>query len=322
MEIKLPKAEKIKRIDSKYVVLALCISISLIFWLIRKLSEEHTVSIPYVLEYELPQGFSPGVTPIKQIEAKVTARGWQILSLDRKGGLLLLDLELATDSSVFVSGTQIMDAITNQEAVRNMSIDKITPSEFYVTLHKTYQKNVPVFLNADIDFYPDHDLRTPIIIEPDSVVLYGPEELLDSLTEWPTEYIELSNIKSNIEKIIKLKHPEEESIQLSHQSVILEMDVDEFTEKHFDLPVEIVDASGSLLTNYRVIPNRALIYTVLPLTYYEEVSKEEFKLVVEVNESQSSIPARRQKLKLSLYPNQIKSYKIHPNTVELYKIVE
>ncbi len=316
--IKLPK---IRQINRKYLSLTLCILIALIFWMVRKLSEEHTISVPFFIQYEWPQGYSPSAGVVTHIDAELTARGWQLLSINKENEFLPLSVESESDTVFHIDERMLRRQLDSYLDNRYMSISRITPSNINVALLKTYQKTVPVVLDANINFYPDHDIRSPIIIEPDSVILYGPKEILDSLNDWKTEFFELNNVKANVEKIIKLKHPRDESTQLSHQSVILEMDVDEFTEKSFDLDITVIDANtGASVPNYKIIPNRARVFTIIPLSYYDDISREEFKLVVEVNSSDKTITERKQKLKLSLYPNMIKSFKIHPNLVDVFRV--
>ena len=287
-----------------------------------KMSTEHTMTIPVAIQFEIPESMTFESAPVTNIELTIRGYGWDLLRTSPTPKSAILKLSLSEDLRQTVLENRIRNEIRSQLTDDRMKILDVNPNILEVMLTPTYQRKVPVVLDLEIDFFPDHDLSGPIKIMPDSVTIYGPQQILDSITSWKTEPIHIKKVKSDVQRTVKLVSPSDLFIRMSTSSVLIEATVEEFTEKMYELPVQLLGPSGrAIRTNeYRLLPESAKVYFILPLSKYETPLKEEFKLVAEMDLMQIKKGENIIPLELKFYPNYIKSYKIAPNYIELFKV--
>jgi len=300
-------------------VLLICILLSFVFWIMQKLSGEHIFTLPVQIKYDLPDGKGIDTDTPNQLEVLFKGRGWEITKLS-----ILKDLHitvpLSEDETQNFNESFLKNVI--QAALHSMPLQvlDIRPNELSVELYQTFLKRVPLQLDIDVQFFPDFDFSKPIVLKPDSVTLYGAKELLDTIQVWTTEKLVLDKLKKNISKTLKLKSPGNIALQISEYSALVEIFVEEYTERIFELPIIVVSAEGKSLNTYKTLPDKARVYAVLPLSKYDDPLPDEFKLVVIVDTKEQYIAQNSKPLTLSLYPNYIKSLKIHPPQIEIFQL--
>jgi hypothetical protein len=81
-----------------------------------------------------------------------------------------------------------------------------------------------------------------IAVEPDSIVVSGPAELLDPLTAINTQTVMLTGLTDSTEVIAELH--ETEGLTYSQDRVRLIIPVDRFTEVNSSLPVTVINVPG------------------------------------------------------------------------------
>ena len=151
-------------------------------------------------------------------------------------------------------------------------------------------------------------------ITPDSVIIYGPNTILDKIGSLKLSGLSLSDIKSNFEEEVSVLLPENiNNLKISSQKAIISARVDKFTEGSFKVPYQInnlpENVQVSSLTKYIEV-----VY-VVALSKFDEVSEESFKVSCNFNVTQQNnlnylIP------KLVEKPSFIKSYKLVPNQID------
>lgn len=314
------ESKKLIKWNQNYTVLLLSIGISFFFWLMLKLSTAHTFTQTISVNYQVPESMTWTYLPVNSLDVMLRGEGWDLIKSTLSKKSMEVDIELSSDTSQTITESTIQDILRKNLEDNNIQIMNINPSIITLGLTPTYQKKVQIKLVSDISFYPDHDFSKEISVEPDSVVLFGPQELLDSIQFWSTENLELSNLKQSISKTLKLVSPQNELIKLSTYSVLIDIEVEEFTEKVIELPIQLVSKTGKNINDYKALPESARVYAIIPLSMYELPSNDEFKLVAEIDESKMRTTNNKVSLKLALYPGYVKTFKIHPNTVDVYKM--
>lgn len=314
------ESKKLFKWNQNYTVLLLSIGISFFFWLMLKMSTAHTFTQTITINYQVPESMTWAYLPVNSLDVLLRGVGWDLIKSTLNKKSLEVDIELSIDTSQTITESTLQDILRKNLQDNNIQIMNINPSRITLGLTPTYQKKVPIELVSDITFYPDHDFSKEISVEPDSVVLFGPQELLDSIKSWSTETLELSNLKQPVTKTLKLISPQDELIKLSTYSALIDIEVEEFTEKVIELPIQIVSKTGNPINDYQALPESARIYVIIPLSMYDLPSIDEFKLVAEIDQRKMKTANNKVGLKLALYPGYVKTFKIHPNTVDVYKM--
>ena len=108
-------------------------------------------------------------------------------------------------------------------------------------------------------------MTSGILIQPDSVVLKGPSELLSAIDSIGTKKITKKNIEESFEEEIGIQAPDSPKVMLSSRSAIMQVAVEEFTQKQITVPVQLINAPSD--SQLRLIPENIIV-------------KESFRLLV------------------------------------------
>jgi len=300
-------------------IFLICIGLSIVVWLLQKLSVDHTLTISVPIAYTIPDAKTFAESPYQEAQVIVRGIGWDLLKSQFLQQDLSVEVILSSDSIQNINEFQIKDGLAKSIGSNKIQILDINPKSIPILLAQNFQKKVPLELKEEISFFPDHYLTTPILLEPDSISIFGPKEVLDTISIWYTEKLVLNKLKNNIQKSLKIENTSSDLLKLSTTSTIVTIEVEEFTEKIFELPVVLMNKKEDIVFGYKSLPDRARLYVTLPLSKYDLPNLEEFKLVAEIDTDSDNQSNKKAKLHLKLYPGYIQTYKIHPANVDIYR---
>ena len=192
-------------------------------------------------------------------------------------------------------------------SVVDMSFDYIT-----VELGKQAHKKVPVILERQFSFAPEHQLQSPIIITPDSIIINGPSALLEDYTAWSTTLLSLSDLRSTVNRPLTLQPNDKPQISLSTSIVQVHIPIEQFTEKSIFLPVTVKNAPDSL----RVFPNKIKTSFVVGLSRYDSITAKDFQLEVDLNSVPINQTNNTAPISLTKQPTEIKNIRFSPKSVQ------
>lgn len=298
------------------VILAACFVLALAFWLGSKLSLYYTTYVPVAIRYVLPDQMSFKEEPVKEIKVLLNGKGWRLLRAGYLNQRDTLVVYLSDAERQLVSSTTLKALYKEHHSGEPFDVLSNSPEVLSVELEKTYKKLVPVKLVQEIGFFPDFEISGDVVLEPDTVALYGPQQLLDSIREWPTERLKLQNIKEAIHTSIKLQTPAQQAVRTSVDVVDVHISVEEFTEKVIEIPIRLPSehrAKGKI----RILPESVKIYAYIPLSMYDKLSKDDFLVEADLDKQSVQGDIHIAPLRLRHKPPNINKVKIHPRTVEV-----
>jgi YbbR domain-containing protein len=297
-------------------VLAICLGLAFVFWLLVKFSKEYTVVRTVSLRYELPQGKAFVTPPPESVIVNLTAQGWYFLvaGISRKHFELSYDVP---DHTVFnLSPTQIrtdLDELVNDKEVEvtNLVFDGVR-----IALEEQEQVLLPIRLLKKLTFAEEHHLADSIIITPDSVWITGPMSQVASLTSWTTDSLLLGNLSKDYNGQLKLRIPED-GLRVAPDAIHVKIPVERFTEKSIFVDVEIVNP---LADSIRLFPDKALIKCVIGLSHYNDLTSKDFQLIADlkktfIREGKNTVP-----LELVKKPDYLHNALINPRATEFFVI--
>ena len=82
---------------------------------------------------------------------------------------------------------------------------QISPSLFPLQYSKMAVKKLPVLANLDVNFRPGYLGEESVKITPDSVVVHGPQNILDTLENINTEEFKALDVHQNIDQKIRIR---------------------------------------------------------------------------------------------------------------------
>jgi hypothetical protein len=289
-----------------------------LFWGLIKLSEVYTEDFVFKINYV-------NVPPEKQLTkladstlvVNIEAQGFAILKLNFFENNNAIDIDLANTDIILNEGDEYL--IYTQElkevfaAIFGVEENDFTFSETTLgfTLENLHEKILPVKENYQLEFKPQYDLYQPSVITPKTVTVYGPKEILDTLSFVLTQTIKLSNLDENKSISVGLKNPIPNLLHFTPEIVNMDIRVEKFTEKSVDVTIDF----SSINQEIKSFPNSVQVNFKIAQKDFNLAEANQFHIVPET-EGLDIKTADKLQLKLVRKPDFIRNAWIVPTEVE------
>ncbi len=310
----LSKADILKFLKTDRAILVLCIVAAMIFWLTNKMSETFQSEGEVALKFEIPPGTVMTSALPKSIKVMYEGTGWDLL---RNKQLNEVKIEVLNRRTLFTKD-QIIDLV-KQYNPGNVTIDDINVSYFDAILAEQFQKRIPIELKEDIKLVDQYFLKS-IQLVPDSVTISGPQELIDPITKWETQVVNLKNLKNSTETKIGLKKlseiDNEQIIAFSPNEIQVNLEVEQYTEKSLFIPIKIVNGPDSL----KIFPDKIKLDCKVSLNDYDRISFRDFEAQVNLKDVVLDAENNTIPVLLTTQPPNVSNIRFNPKSVEFFFI--
>jgi len=316
--------EKLKIFREKYqqkiILFLFFVVIAIIFWLIRSLNLEYEADILYPVKYgDFPENKVLVNKLPERLKLRVKAEGFTILK--HKYTYILSPLKFNVSSyslntidsdSAYILTKTATQTLSNE--LEDIIILSISPDTLF--FHFTDMITRKVEIKYNIVGYPgifakQYMLNGNIYSVPDSIIISGPSNIIDTLNYVCTEPITLYNLSDSVQKSYQLEKIDH--VTLSRKKVKLTVPVDKFTELSYLVAIQNINLPDSLVL--KTFPNSVRITYRIALSYYNKVRPEMFQPYVDFSEVDSSMNSKL-KVFLNDIPSFVHSVALYPSSVE------
>ncbi len=302
--------------NKKINVFFLFLLMSFIILIFSKLSKEYTNTLTFeIKKVNIPQKYVILSDTSAKLEITLKAYGFNWLKYYFSKPKVTIDFEkdVQKQKGFFVWDKSKIFLHSNAEFGSQVSLINVSPDKLVFKYDTNLVKKVPVILNADISFKPGYNIFKNYTIEPDSVNVIGPNDLVSQIKQINTEEVILKNVNSNILKSIKLKLPKNsKDLIFSKSQVTLKGTVERFTEGTLKVPINIINVPDGVRIKYFPKVINVIYYT--SLKNYKDITAKDFKVVCDYQKSSNTqsflLP------ELIKITDKVKTAKINPQHVE------
>ncbi len=248
----LPFLGKLKR---DHFIFFLCVVIASLFWLLIKLSDVYRVTYVFKIAYNhVPLEKKLTSLVDSTLTVDVTARGYALLDMGFSREDVPLVIDLRNYQLISDKGNEYY--IFTQE-LRNRLAEKLNVDESNIILSENRlsfiletlsSKKVPVVARYDFKFKDQFGAYLESRITPQTVTVFGPASALDTLKNIFTNKLVLNDIDRDIKVELGLQNPAPKLLSFSVDKVVLEEDVERFTESSVTVPVNVGVRSFTIKT--------------------------------------------------------------------------
>jgi hypothetical protein len=309
--------------NKKLSTYALFLFISFSFWFLSMLSKHHetTLKIPVVYT-NFPTDKVVVSTPISFVEARVKAPGFSILFYNLFNfSKLSLDIEQANirpktgGSEVFWLMNSKRKAVA-EVISSSMELIEIDPERLIIPFSNKAKKKVAVKLNKSISLKPEIWFANPIVLVPDSVMIYGDQQQLDAVDFVKTEELLLVDVSESITHNVQLSIPVAVQCKTSVVEVIIE--VEPFVEQLLKCKVEVKNLKKGYVL--KLFPEVVQVTIQAPKDKYSMLQTDFLKL--QVDASLILEESRTLAVEVENLPSFIQLQRVYPSSVEFLLIKE
>ncbi len=245
-------------------------------WFLHTTQSDLQSTITYPIHYtELPGHITVSNRLPNSIQVSIKDKGARLYAyhFKRKKNALNIDLmALKNKDGICRVPTKNFESRIYNQLNPSAQILRIQPDSLVVYFVENERKNIPIELNADITLADQHMLTGEIEIQPKSINVSAPSEILESIKTIETEKLVLNELSDTTYASITLK--EIDGLRFEQQKVDIMVPVEAFTECSFDISLQAIDFPQGY--SLRTFPQKVNIRALVRESLYPQIKAEDF----------------------------------------------
>ncbi len=234
----------------RYHIVIASIIFAILVWISINMAEEYTLvkHVPVVVE-NLKEGKALKFAVPKTIVVSFKGRGWQLAAIYFSSDVrYYIDMLSLSIEEYMVTKRDFFEHVKLPMAVQPVDVK---PETLVLALADYKEKRVPLVPQVILSYREGYGQVGPLHIFPDSVLVGGAANLIETISRWQTVYRKYDNQHNPVNEELGVEEPTDFSLNVVPSTVHLQVDVQPFAEKTF---------SGIPLTATLLPPNREVIF--------------------------------------------------------------
>lgn len=186
-------------------------------------------------------------------------------------------------------------------------------AKVYFTMDALKSKVVPVVLQSSIMAARQYDIYGIPMLDPSSVTIFGPQEVIDSIKMVKTELLSRNNVNQSFSANVPLNLLDGQ-IHSDVKEVKADVQVEKYTEMDIEVPIKVADS-----LKIRFFPETMSVKCLVAMRDYASITPESFSVSVDKEQLKAMQPLLD--VRLALWPPTVQILSTHPDKVE-YLIVQ
>ena len=314
MQLKIDGFEEVLRqfpSKDRFKFFFLFVLLSFVFWFSTKLSNTYQIEQSFTIHWDqIPKGIIVSQDS-SELSLSITASGIEILWYRLFKNKISLSL-----NEIFFKSKEAMLTIDNQrfnikkQLFNNTVLNQISTPVLTIPYSRLAVKKVKIFSEQVLKLRVGYLIDKPVIISPDSLLVRGSQDMLDTLSKVNTVSFILEDVFESFQKDVALqKIPE---LQFDIQVVALKQEISRYSEKEFTIPIEVLNIPKSV--RVKLFPPTVTLKATMPLILLKRTNAFDFSLVVDydliITNELTTLP-----LRLVKQPEKVKKVIWEPKTV-------
>lgn len=264
--------------------------LSSFLWFLNYINKEHSsdIKVPYKFE-NLPNKAKLNADNESNLTVLIHGHGYNILRELIETVKLPVIINLAEKEIPIVFhacvNNPLKSYILTQDLIpflerrfgANIQIIGVKPDTLFFDMAESYSKKVPVVFNGDFVINQGFLISGKEILNPDSVLVFGPKHIIDTIRSVYCEDIKIEDVGESHIKEVKLIRIRD--LNFSKSKILINFPVEKYTETSIDLPVIASNFPDSL--DYQLLPGRVNIFYKVPLSLYDKIDSLNFEVVAD-----------------------------------------
>lgn len=294
--------------------------ISAVLWLMVKLSETYTTQVVFRLRIEDVPADKWLTSDEQTAKLSMTADGFTTLRYRMiREPRRVVDLSLAEVPYRLENGTtySFSSLYVTERIAEFLDITAsdltMNDAKVYFNMEPLMSKVVPIVLQSDIHTLRQYGVYGIPILDPSSLTVFGPAEVIDTLRTVRTERLAKMNVSESFSETVPLDLLEGR-LQSNTTEVIARVAIEKFTETDVKVPIVTPDAY-----QMRFFPDAMTVKCLVAVRDYPSIRTDDFRVEVDTAQLRALQPLLDVHLKS--WPQYVQVLNTNPDKVE-YLIVQ
>ncbi|PIW69762.1 MAG: hypothetical protein COW08_05435 [Ignavibacteriales bacterium CG12_big_fil_rev_8_21_14_0_65_30_8] len=225
---------------------------SIILWVFVSFSYEYTTTLKFPIKFtDIKESYTILSQSANEINMTINGQGWALAQIS---STTIKYFQIPTDKKVGYQSADVREALsTNSWINPSVQISIISPSVIDYSIERLKSKVVPILPDSQISIKNGYGVVSNIILNPDSIKIFGPQTLIKSIKYVFTDKIQLKNIDEDISLeivLMPIKH-----FKFEKETTNIEFSVQKIVDKTFKSVPVIAENVPNLRTLELFPPN-------------------------------------------------------------------
>lgn len=280
MKIKL-KNPLADRSPEDRTIMAICLGAAFFFWLLLQFASTHTTVREVNLAITPPSGKAIVTLPPRNLKVSVEAFGWHLLTTSDS---YHVNIPLEEKTTRYNLRREVIEGMILEDLkdAKDVTVSLQGFSTQWIELEDQSSKKVPIVVQRDYSLAEKGVIANDLIVQPDSVIISGPEGLIANYDHWPTALVQFSDRLVDTQFVTTVLEKAQENVQLSLDSVSILIPIERYTERSVLVPITLLNQGQDSI---RLYPDLAAVKFQIGISDYDKVDKADFELVTDFAEA-------------------------------------
>lgn len=292
--------------------------ISTAAWFLVKLSEDYVTQTTFRLQMEEVPADKWVSSDEQSVKMSLNIDGFHTLRYkmirDRFVSIPLNEVSyrLENGNTYSFSSQYVAEKVAEKLGI-NASDITMNDAKIYFTMDALKSKVVPIVLHSDITTARQYDIYGIPMLDPSSVTIYGPQEVIDTIKTVKTEPLIMNNVSQPFDVTVPLDLLDGK-LRSNVKEVKAEVQVEKYTEMDIEVPIQATDS-----LKMRFFPETMSVKCLVAMRDYASITPESFKVAVDKQQLKAMQPLLD--VSLASWPPTVQILSTRPDKVE-YLIVQ
>ena len=319
MRVDKVKEEITGKDKSKFLTFLVFLLISAALWFLIKLTKDYTAQTEFTVVYTEVPASKWISTPEQQVKLSFVADGFAVLRHNlvrpqRRVVSIPLDevpYRLEGGNTYSFSTQYVVERVADWLGVPSGNIT-INDDKQYFNMEDLQQKELPVEVPLDVKTQRQYLVYGTPKVEPATVTVYGPKNVLDTMTMVHTAVFSAVNASGKLTQTLPVDYYEG-TVRSEQTTVVVTVEVEQYTETDIEVPVRVSDS-----INCRFFPEAMKVKCLVPIRDFASVNAASFLVLADTAQLHRLQPLLD--IHLDKVPEHVQIIKTEPEQVE-YLIV-
>lgn len=307
----------IRRLNRRQVkIFAAFLLCSVLAWFVSKLSENYTNSAVVDLRFvNAPKDQLLVNASHENIAVKLEGVGFQFLGYSIRNKTFDIDLSaMRQKGDRYYLSKKIYKVQIEKQLKSAAKLIEIEDDTLFFRFEKIIERKLPINPQLQLHFVQDHTLEGEVTLTPDSIVVKGPENEVNSISEIKTALLELQEVSSNfVEKVTIVKPEDLKNLSFSVENIAVEAKVSQFSEK--SIAVEITAIHLPKNSSLKMFPNEVEVLCKGSIKALKNLKSTNFQIIVDYRNTNNGV-LKKVPIEILKQPLNLQSVVLQKNEIE------
>ena len=304
----------LSRKSREFLIFLFFVFVSFCFWLLQVLNDDYETELSIPLRMKnVPENVVLTSELPKELRIGVKDRGTVLVNYLLGQTLYPVTIDF-TDyqdkgTQVRILSNTLQKRIASQ-LNQSTKFSTIKPDTLELIYTRGEGKKIPVKLRGEVSADRPYYL-SEVIYSPDSVMVYAPKEILDTITSAFTESLYIEQIADTTRQRVELMPVKGAKFTPSYCDLTFLVDM--YSEKTVEVPVQGVNFPKD--KQLRTFPSKVKVKFQIGLSYFNSVTADDFVVVVDYNQLHKN-ESDKCPLVLMQSPTNIHQIQLNPQEID------